>query len=80
MRHHEPAAVNVVTPPNAEAWFADLMDFFKDEHIRINTGSDEDRAIRQYLDTALSQFEFHSNGRTVLSTTLWTSPRFVDSV
>jgi uncharacterized phiE125 gp8 family phage protein len=65
----EPAAVNVLTPPNAEVWFTDLMDFFKDQHIRVNTGTDEDQAIRQYLNTAFGMFELHSNGRTVLSTT-----------
>jgi uncharacterized phiE125 gp8 family phage protein len=69
MKHNEPNTTDRLASPNYSEWWADLLAFFKDQHLRINTGEDEDRAIRQYLDTALDLFEFHSHGRVVLAST-----------
>lgn len=61
-------SINIITPPDIDTFLPELLEFFKAQHIRYNEADAEDGIITQFLETAIEQFEFYSNGRVVLET------------
>lgn len=62
-------SIEVTTPPETADWLYDLLDFYKEQHLRYAEGDAENDLIEMELLAALRMFEHYADGRVVLETT-----------